>query len=98
MRTISKTRVFLLWFVTGFIVVLFGTPNVDADMRAILDVLATPGVLLSLPIVNAVPSPLWAVGSIGVLNGIVYGLVALLVFHSTRKWKRRKRETGTSVP
>ena len=94
MRTMSKTRVVLLWSVTGFIVVLFGTPDVDADIRAILEILATPGVLLSLPIVNAVQSPLWAVGSIGVLNGIAYGLVALLVFHSTRKWKKRKREVG----
>ena len=86
----SRTRVFITGFLAGFVLVLAGTPLLPdpaPNMRAILEVLAAPGVILSLPVINLVQSPVWAVGCIGVLNGVVYGMAGSLIFRLARKLK-----------
>lgn len=90
----SGARVFTWGFLAGFAVVLAGAtvlPAAVPQIHAAIQVLATPGVVLSLPVVNLVPSPVWAVGCIAVLNGVVYGTAAALVF-------RGRRRRGRDVP
>ena len=48
-------------------------------MNVISQVFATPGVVLSLPLHNLVPHPVWAVGVISVSNGIAWGFIFWLV-------------------
>lgn len=79
----SGVRVFTWGFLAGFVMVLAGAaalPAAPPSVHAAIQVLAAPGVALSLPVINLVPSPVWAVGCIAVLNGAVYGTAAALVF------------------
>lgn len=90
----SGARVFAWGFLAGFVVVMAGATALPAAVpriHAVIQVLAAPGVALSLPVVNLVPSPVWAVGCIAVLNGFVYGTAAALVF-------RRRGRRGRGVP
>lgn len=90
----SGARVFTWGFPVGFVVVLAGATALPAAVPQIhtaIEVLAAPGVVLSLPLVNLVRSPVWAVGCIAVLNGVVYGTAAALVF-------RRRGKRGRGVP
>ena len=81
-------------FLAGFVVVLAGAAALSEaapPVHAALQVLAAPGVALSLPVVNLVPSPVWAVGCIAVLNGVVYGTAAALVFRGRGRRGRHAR-------
>ena len=94
----SGTRVFTWGFLAGFAAVLAGAaalPAAPPSVHAAIQFLATPGVILSLPVINLVPSPVWAVGCIAVLNGVVYGTAAALVL---RGRGRRGRDKGRGVP
>lgn len=87
----SGTRVFTWGFLAGFVMVLAGAaalPAATPSVHAAIQVLAAPGVALSLPVINLVPSPVWAVGCIAVLNGAVYGTAAALVFRGRGKRRR----------
>ncbi len=76
-------------FAVGFILVhlktsflLGGVPIVNG----ILELLSIPGVLLALPMVNALASPFYAIGLISFLNVIAYGIGCLVL---ARKWRRQ---------
>ena len=56
-----------------------------------LQIFSIPGVIFSLPILNLVASPLWAIGVIGILNGVTYGFSAWLSAHWLRKRRAIKR-------
>ena len=88
----SGARVFTWGFLAGFAAVLAGAaalPAATPQIHAAIQFLATPGVILSLPVVNLVPSPVWAVGCIAVLNGVAYGTAGARVL---RRRGRRGRE------
>ncbi len=82
----SRARVFALGFLIGFVPLPLGMliAGFLPGIRAATDILVVPGVILSLPFLNLVASPVWAIGCIAVFNGVAYGLVALLI----RRWRR----------
>ena len=61
--------------------------------HGLVDILTTPGVLVTLPFHNAMPGGGWGVMAlIGVANGLVYGLVAWYV------WRRRDGCVRAALP
>ncbi len=93
-----KSRIFWIWFAVGAILFWIAFP-VGAILAALnarfllgfvqfaLEIFSTPGVIVSLPILNLVASPWWAVGVIGILNGAAYGFSAWLI---TRRMRKRR--------
>ncbi len=83
----STKLVFWKWFATGVVLVLLNTEFLLGRVQfvsIILDVLTIPGILLSIPLHNALASPIWVIGVMSCTNGLVYGLVA--------RWIARRRE------
>ena len=95
-----NNRIFWLWFAIGAIPFWIGFA-VGAILAALnarflsgfvqftLQIFSIPGVIVSLPILNLVASPWWAIGVIGTLNGAAYGFSAWLIEH----WILKRRST-----
>ena len=88
MSHFSKMQAFWIGFAAGLALVLLNTSFALGQVpgvSSILGILSAPGTVIALPIINVVSSPWWAIGSISALNGIVYGLVGLLVVSRTQR-------------
>ncbi len=89
-----NARIFWIWFAVGAALAVLNTRLMLGDLpfpSLVLGALSTPGVVLALPILNLVASPWWAVGSICILNGTVYGLAARLIARAMRKRRSAAR-------
>ena len=98
-----NSRVFWLWFALGAILFwsAFAADAILASLNArflsgifqfALQIYSIPGVIVSLPILNLVASPWWAIGVIGILNGAAYGFSAWLI----ARLMRTRRSTPPS--
>ncbi|MCY4384411.1 MAG: hypothetical protein OXE44_14805 [Nitrospinae bacterium] len=93
-----NSRIFWIWFALGAILywiafpvgVILAALNARFLLRIVqfaLQIFSTPGVIVSLPILNLVASPWWAISVIGILNGGAYGFSAWLI----ARWMRKRR-------
>ena len=72
--------IFWRWFTVGALAAALSADFVlgrVAGIGSVLSVLATPGVLLSLPLHNLLGAGWQVVTAIALINGLFYGLVAL---------------------
>ena len=77
---------FGIGFAGGVLAVVSGMP-VFFGMNAVTGIVSTPGVLITLPVINLFDGPLLAVGAIAVANGLIYGLLiaAFVAARTSRK-------------
>ena len=88
-----KGRIFWFWFATGVVLALLKADFLLGRVRfldAALEILSTPGVVISLPLHNFVASPWWVGALICVMNGLFYGFAARMIVRRGRKARRRK--------
>ena len=80
-----EAKYFLVGFTSGALIIgvgmsfIFEIPAIGAYLHPISQALGLPGMLVSLPLHNLIQHPVWAVGCIATVNGILYGLVFMVV-------------------
>lgn len=91
-----KSRIFWIWFALGVlffwiafpigaVLTMLNARFLSEFVQFALQILAAPGVIVSLPVLNLIASPWWAVGVISILNGAAYGFSAWLIARLVRK-------------
>lgn len=76
---------FVIGFTIGVIIIGLGMsfiveiPFIGAYLYTIAQALASPGVIVSLPLHNLIRHPMWAVGCIATVNGLIYGLIFMAI-------------------
>ena len=92
MRNHRRPGRFLVGFVLGVLPIPLGLiiPAPVSVMHGLVELLTTPGVLITLPFHNAMPGGGWGVMAlISLANGLVYGFVTWLVVVKSVKGERR---------
>ena len=87
-----KKRDFWPGFAAGGLLPLLRTgslPDAFPILSEGLEILTSPGVILSLPLQNLVASPWWAIAVIGAMNAAFYGFAVGLLARPAHEAGRR---------